>query len=135
MPKSFESETYNSIDRREYNEYLERVKCLYPHNTKRRYEYAKKIMPGQIYLYYLVDELQEATMASAYSYGDYKKIDTVTFSTSAIETLLRAMYFMIDHMNDGLPEHNYGYIKTKSSTFFDELREAIEENIKILEEA
>ena len=135
MPKSLNSEAYNSIDIREYNEYVDRVKCLYPDNTKRRYEYAKKIMPGQIYLYYLVDELQEATMASAYPYGEYKRIDTITFSTDAVETLLRAMYFMIEHIHDGLPEHNYGYMKTKSSTFFNELREAVEENIKILEEA
>lgn len=133
MPKCFDNETYCSIDRKQYYEYVQKVKTSYPNNTEMRYEYAKKIMPGQLFLYYIVDELQEATMGSAYNYGKYKSIPEITFSTGAVENLLRAMYFMIDHLHDGLPEHNYGYIKSKSSTFFNQLQNAIEENINIHE--
>lgn len=131
MPKCFDNETYCSIDRREYSEYVKQVKSLYPDNTEMRYEYAKKIMPGQLFLYYIVDELQEATIGSAYTYGQYKSVPEITFSTGAVETLLRAIYFMIDHLHDGLPEHNYGYMISKSSTFFKELQNAIEENLNI----
>lgn len=134
MTKSLNSENYNSIDYKEYHEYIDRVKSLYPDNAKRRFEYAKKIMPGQLYMLYLVEELQVTTMRSAYVYKENKRINNITFSTEAIETLLRAMGFMIDHMHDGLPEHNYKYIKTKSSTFFNELIEAVESNIEIQEE-
>lgn len=131
MTKCLENETYSSIDKKEYAEYVKKVKSLYPNNAKMRYEYAERIMPGQLFLYYIVDELQEATMGSAYTYGKYKSIPEITFSTGAVENLLRAIYFMIDHLHDGLPKHNYGYIISKSSTFFNQLQNAIEENINI----
>lgn len=135
MPKDFNTETYASIDLREYHEYVDRARSLYPDNPKRRFEYAEKIMPGQIYLFYIINELQEATMGSAYGYGNHKRVDEVTFSTGDIETLFRAIGFMIERMHDGLPEGNYDYIKGKSRSFFRVLTNAVEDNIRITEEA
>lgn len=133
MPKCYDNETYCSIDRREYYEYVKKVENLHPNNAKMRYEYSKEIMPGQLFLYYIVDELQKASMGSAYAYSNYNSISKVTFSTGAIETLLRAIYFMLDHLHDGLPEHNYKYMISNSSTFFNELQNAIEENLNVKE--
>lgn len=128
MRKSLETDTYNSIDPIEYHDYRNRVHEKFPKVCIDRMDYAKKIMPGQIYMQYIINELQDATMASAYSYGN-KRIDKITFSTDDIETLLRAMGFMCSLMHNGLPEHNYNYIKSKSDSFFRELFYNVEENI------
>jgi hypothetical protein len=134
MSKCLNRETYSSIERRVYLEYVDKVKSLYPRDINKRFEYAKEIMPGQIYMNYVIDELQDATMAAAYGYGDAKKINNITFTSEQVETLLRAMGFMIERMHDGLPEHNYDYIKTKSSSFFRILREQVKDNIDLFDE-
>lgn len=130
MSKSFNKEEYCSIDFREYNELRQKAEEKYPTNIVKQIQYAEEIMPGQLYMFYLTDIFQRATIACAYPSETINGKEKVELSTGAIETLLRAMYFMIEHMHDGLPEHNYNYIKSKSSTFFRQLFEQVEHYIK-----
>jgi hypothetical protein len=130
MSKSFEIEAYCSIDSIEYNKLKEKVKDEYPNDKRKRIEYAKSIMPGQVYIFYLADIFQRATIECAYPTGVNNGKQDVIVSTDAVETLLRAMFFMIEHMHDGLPEHNYNYIISKSSTFFDQLFKQVEEYVE-----
>mgnify|MGYP004704083421 CR=1 FL=1 len=130
MPKEFNVETYCSIDRMESYEYEKKIESKYPGDTKKQLEYAEKIMPGQLYINYLINTLWNPTSKSAYPYNDGVRVDTLTFRTKDIENLLRSMGFMIERMHDGLPEHNYYYIKSKSDSFFKSLYEQVKMNIE-----
>lgn len=127
MPKSFDNEAYCSVDFIEFNELKKIVEERYPYDKKNQIKYAKEIMSGQLYIFYLAEILQRITIDCAYGLEDRNRKETVQFSTEAVETLLRAMLFMINHMHDGLPKHNYDYIISKSSTFLNELFEQVVE--------
>ena len=51
-----------------------------------------------------------------------------TFSKSAVDGLLRSCLFATTQMIEGLPEHAYNYIESKSNEFFGELIEQYESN-------
>lgn len=130
MPKEFSAETYCSIDRMESYEYEKKIEAKYPGNAKKQLEYAEEIMPGQLYINYLINTLWNPTSRSAYAYNDGVRVDNLTFKTQDVENLLRSMGAMIERMHDGLPEHNYDYIKSKSDSFFKSLYEQVKMNIE-----
>lgn len=130
MPKEFNTETYCSIDRLESYQYEKQIEAKYEDNIKKQLEYAKEIMPGQLYLKYLVDTVWKPTCRSAYGYNDGKYIKTVTFKTEDVENLLRTIGFMIERMHDGLPEANYDYIKIKSESFYKSLYDQVKVNLE-----
>ena len=118
------------IDPKEYHKYRDEVHEKYPNACIERFNYAEKIMTGKIYMYYVLSELQDATMITLYP--DSKvKMDKVTFSTEDIEMFLRAIAFMFEHSNDNLPEHNYNYMKEKSRGFITHLFNKVKENIDL----
>lgn len=130
MLRDLNADTYCSIDRVESYEYEKQIESKYPNDVKKQLEYAKEIMPGQLYLNYLVNTVWKPTCRSAYGYNDGKYIETLTFRTEDIENLLRSIGFMIERMHDGLPEHNYDYIKTKSDSFYMSLYKQVKDNIE-----
>lgn len=136
MPKSLNVDSYNSIDNSKLYEYTELVRSKFPNDATKRQELAKNIMPKQLYLYYLVNELQMVTSMSAYcGYNGYNEISEISITTGALENLLRAMSYMLSLIYDEIPEQRYNYIESKSSTFFRELNKAVEKNMKIFEKS
>ena len=130
MKKYISDENCCPIDPKEYHDYRNRVHNKYPVACKERFEYAEKIMTGKMYMYYVITELQDATMITLYP-SSKVKMNKIVFSTEDIEMFLRAMAFMFEHSNDNLPEHNYDYMKEKSEGFFNQLFDKVKENIDL----
>lgn len=130
MEKYFDETKISPIDTKEYHKYRDSVHNKYPVPCIERFEYAEEIMPGKMYMYYVMSELQDATMITLYP--DSKvKMDKIMFTTEDIEMFLRAMIFMFEHSNDTLPEHNYEYMKEKSRGFITNLFNKVKENIDL----
>ncbi len=74
-------------------------------------------------MHYVLKELNNVILRN------YREVNgEYTFSKSAVDGLLRSYLFATTYMIEGLPEHAYNYIETKSNKFFRELMEQYERN-------
>lgn len=89
-------------------------------NLDERIDYVKKNYGGKIYLYFMLQELDDKLLMN---YHDVP--EEYSLSLGAVDGMLRAFLFTSKYMQDRLPEHAYNYIKSKSSSFIYELEQQL----------
>lgn len=91
-------------------------------NLSKRINYVKENYSGKTYLYFMLKELDDKLLMN---YHDVP--EEYSLSLGAVDGILRAFLFASEYMQDRLPEHAYNYIKSKSSTFVDELKQQLKD--------
>lgn len=126
MKKYMSNEEFSSchtIDYRDFNEINEELERKNIHDLSSKIEYVKENYDGQRYMYFVLRELNDVILTNYHEVNEEYR-----FSKDAIDRILRAFSFATMYMQDGLPEHAYDYIKSKSSVFFHELLHQYKEN-------
>ena len=113
----------HTIDHRDLYEIEKELEIKNISDLLGKINYVKENYGGQMQMHYVLKELNDVLLRN------YREVnDEYTFSKSAIDGLLRSYLFATTYMIEGLPEHAYDYIKTKSNMFFRELMEQYERN-------
>lgn len=106
----------NSVDRRKISNIYEELDNKGINDISERIDYVKKNYEGQIYLNFMLEELDNKILMNYHTVPE-----EYSFSLGAVDGLLRSYLFASEYMQEGLPEHAYDYIKSKSGTFVNEL--------------
>ena len=126
MPNYMSNEEFcncHTIDHRDLYEIEKELEIKNISDLLGKINYVKENYGGQMQMHYVLKELNDVILRN------YREVnDEYTFSKSAVDGLLRSYLFATTYMIEGLPEHAYNYIETKSNTFFRELIEQYERN-------
>ncbi len=113
----------HTIDHRDLYEIEKELEIKNISDLLGKINYVKENYGGQMQMHYVLKELNDVILRN------YREVnDEYTFSKSAVDGLLRSYLFATTYMIEGLPEHAYNYIETKSNKFFRELMEQYERN-------
>ena len=126
MPNYMSNEEFcncHTINHRDLHEIEKELEIKNISDLLGKINYVKENYDGQMQMHYVLKELNDVILMNYHEVND-----EYTFSKSAVDGLLRSYLFATTYMIEGLPEHVYNYIKTKSNTFFRELIEQYERN-------
>lgn len=110
----------NTTGDREFNYISEELDSKGIKDIYRRIQYVKENYRGQEYLFFVLKELDDKILLN---YHDVP--EEYVFTLAQVDGLLRSYLFATEYLQARLPEHMYGYIKSRSGTFLASLEEQL----------